>query len=170
VSNFSGVQFQEACKVAERMGLTPITLHQPLYNLLNRRIEWDLLPHTERAGTGVITYSPLASGILTDKYLHGVPADSRAALLWGPERSQRILNEETLGKVRALNEIAKRRGQTLAQMAIAWQLRLPQVTSVLIGASRVEQIEENVAALKNLEFSAEELAEIDRITLGGFRP
>lgn len=170
VSSFSGAHFQEARRVVDRMGLAPITLHQPAYNMLNRRIEWDLLPHTERAGTGVITFVPLASGVLTDKYLRGIPEDSRAALLWGPERTKRVLTEEKLAVVRALNEIAQRRGQTLAQMAIAWQLRLPQITSVLIGASKVEQVEENVAALNNLEFSQEELEEIDRLTLRGFDP
>lgn len=170
VSSFSGAHFQEATKVCERMGLSPITMHQPAYNLLNRKIEWDLLPHTQKAGAGVISFVPLASGVLTDKYLDGVPTDSRAALLWGSERTQRVLTEETLAKVRALNEIAKERGQSLAQMAISWQLRLPGITSVLIGASKVEQVEENVAALNNLEFSDEQLQAIDRITLGEFRP
>lgn len=170
VSSFSGAHFQEAVQVGQRMGLSPITLHQPVYNMLVRRIEWDLLPHTERVGTGVITFSPLASGVLTDKYLDGIPDDSRAALLWGPDRTERFLTEDTLSKLRGLNDIARERGQTLAQMAIAWQLRLPGITSVLVGASRVEQVIENVAALDNLAFSDEELKKIDTITLGGFRP
>lgn len=170
VSGFSGAHFQAAHGVTKRMSLAPITLHQPAYNMLNRRIEWDLLPHTERVGTGVITFVPLASGVLTDKYLSGIPEDSRAALLWGSERTERVLTEETLFKVRALNDIARNRGQTLAQMAIAWQLRHQNITSVLVGASKVEQVEENVSALDNLSFDADELTEIDAITLAGFKP
>jgi len=166
VSNFSGAQFAEAVRITRERRLTPITIHQPYYNMLGRGIEWDLLDHTERCGTGVIVYCPLASGVLTDKYLGGtIPPDSRAALLWGEEQAKRRLTEETLEKVRKLNEIAKARGQTLAQRAIAWILRIPSITSVLIGASRVEQIEENVKALENLSFSREELEAIDAITL-----
>jgi len=157
VSNFAGARFAEAVRITRERGLVPITLHQPGYNLLNRTMEWDLLDHAERSGTGVIVYSPLAQGILTDKYLGGIPGESRAALRWGEEEAKRRLSADTLEKVRRLNEIAKARGQTLAQMAIAWILRLPQVTSVLVGASRVEQIEENVKALENLSFTREEL-------------
>jgi L-glyceraldehyde 3-phosphate reductase len=165
VSNFPGVHFADAVRIAERERLARITIHQPSYNLLNRTIERDLLPHTQRDGTGVIAYVPLASGLLTDKYLSsGVPADSRAALLWGEDQSQRRLTPERLATVRALNEIAQSRSQSLAQMALAWILRLPVVTSALIGASKVEQIDENVAALKNLAFTADELAAIDRLT------
>lgn len=166
VSSFSGSHFEAAVKVTERRGLTPITIHQPYYNLLGRKIEWDLLDHTQRCGTGVIAFCPLAQGLLTNKYLSGkVPPDSRAALAWGEEGARRMLTEETLRKVEALNRIAAARGQSLAQMAIAWILRLPAMTSVLIGASKVEQIEENVAALKNLQFSKEELEAIDAITM-----
>ncbi|MCL4514173.1 MAG: aldo/keto reductase [Firmicutes bacterium] len=166
VSGFSGAHFEHAFEVVERRSLAPITIHQPAYNLLNRRIEWDLLDHTERKGTGIIVFVPLAAGLLTSKYLDGkIPEDSRAAAVWGKDRVKAVVTEENLRKVRALNEIAARRGQTLAQMALAWALRLPRITSVLVGASRVSQIEENVAALANLDFTAEELAEIDRITL-----
>jgi len=166
VSSFSGAHFADAVRIAERHGYHPITIHQPAYNLLNRTIEWDLLPQTERAGTGVIAFVPLASGLLTDKYLSGeIPPDSRAALLWGEEQTRRRLTPERLEQVRRLNAIARERGQTLAQMALAWILRLPTVTSALIGASKVEQIEENVKALEKLSFSPEELAAIDAITL-----
>lgn len=164
VSSFSGAHFEEACKVVERHGLSHILIHQPRYSMLNRRIEWDLLDHTKRNGTGVITFGSLGAGVLTSKYLGGdIPEDSRAGALWG-ERAKSRITPETLSKVRALNEIAANRGQTLAQMAIAWVLRLPEITSVLVGASRVSQLEENVAALKNLDFSPEELARINEIT------
>jgi len=165
VSSFNGAHFAEAVRICERHDWAPITIHQPSYNMLNRGIEKDLLPQTERAGTGVIAFVPLASGMLTDKYLSGdIPADSRAALLWGVENARRRLTPDRLEKLRALNAVAQRRGQTLAQMALAWILRLPAITSALIGASKVEQIEENVKALDNLEFSKEELADIDRLT------
>lgn len=165
VSSFSGAQFAEAVRVGEREGYAPITIDQPAYNLLNRGIEKDLLPHTQRAGTGVIAFVPLASGLLTDKYLSGaIPPDSRAALSWGAEQAKRRLTSERLATLRQLNDLAGARGQSLAQMALAWILRLPSITSALIGASKVEQIEENVAALRNLEFSPEELARIDQLT------
>lgn len=164
VSSFPGAHFTDAARIAERRGYAPITIHQPAYNLLNRTIEWDLLPQAERAGTGVIPFVPLASGLLTDKYLGGdIPADSRAALAWGEEGARRRLTPERLETLRGLNAIAAERGQSLAQMALAWVLRLPSVTSALIGASKVEQIEENVKALDNLAFSAEELAAIDAL-------
>jgi len=167
VSNFSGEQFCAAVRVTREMGLAPITIHQPRYNLLGRRPETDLFPHSEREGTGVIAFSPLASGMLTDKYLGPeIPQDSRAALAWSAEEQGRRLTPENLDRVRRLNAIAEARGQTLAQMALAWVLRLPAVTSALIGVSRVEQVDENVAALSNLTFTAEELAAIDAITLG----
>jgi len=167
VSNFSGEQFCAAVRVTREMGLAPITIHQPRYNLLGRRPETDLFPHSEREGTGVIAFSPLASGMLTDKYLGPeIPQDSRAALAWSAEEQGRRLTPENLDRVRRLNAIAEARGQTLAQMALAWVLRLPAVTSALIGVSRVEQVDENVAALSNLTFTAEELAAIDAMTLG----
>ena len=165
VSSFDGAHFADAVRVCERERLHRITIHQPAYNLLNRKIEWDLLPQTDRAGTGVIAFVPLASGVLTDKYLSGeVPPDSRAALLWSPESRRERLAPERLAVVRELNALAQARGQSLAQMAIAWILRIPAVTSVLIGASRVSQVEENVRALENLQFSEAELERINELT------
>lgn len=164
VSNFPGDHLEQAVQVTKQMGLTPITIHQPCYNLLNRRCEHNLFDHTVRNGIGAITFSPLAQGLLSDKYLgSNLPADSRAAAWWGRKNNEDVVQGETLDKLNRLNAIAKERGQTLAQMALAWNLRLPAVTSVLIGASKVEQIEENVAALKNLAFSDEELKAIDEI-------
>jgi L-glyceraldehyde 3-phosphate reductase len=168
ISNFSGVQFEAAREVVARMNLAPITIHQPAYNLLNRKPEWDLFDHTARAGTGVIAFSPLAQGLLSSKYLNGVPDDSRAAEWWDESRRESIITPEKLETIRKLSEIAGQRGQTLAQMALAWVLRLPAVTSALIGASKVEQIEENVAALANLDFDQEELAAIDALTKVGY--
>ena len=165
VSSYRGDHFAEAVRVCDRMGLAPITIHQPAYNMLRRDIETDLIPHTRRAGTGIIAFCPLASGLLTDKYLGGdIPAESRAAQKWGPEWLERNLSPERRERLKALNAIAKERGQSLAQMALAWLLRLPEVTSALIGASSVQQVEENVAALKQLEFTPDELARIDALT------
>ncbi|MFB3881572.1 MAG: aldo/keto reductase [Armatimonadota bacterium] len=165
VSSYNGAQFAEAVRVCERMGLTRITIHQPYYNMLGRTIEWDLLPQTEAAGTGVIVFCPLASGLLTDKYLSGdIPPDSRAAQRWGAERAKRSLSPERLELVRKLNDLAKERGQSLAQMALAWILRLPGITSALTGASNVKQIEDNVGALNNTDFTDEELRRIDQLT------
>ncbi len=165
VSSYSGAQFAEAVRVCERMGLSRITIHQPRYNMLGRTVEWDLLPQTQQAGVGVIVYCPLASGLLTDKYLgSGIPAESRAAQKWGKEWVERNLGAERRATLSRLNEMAKQRGQTLAQMALAWILRLPGITSALIGASNVKQVEENAAALDNLEFTREELDQIDGLT------
>lgn len=165
VSSYSGAQFADAVRVCERMGLAPITIHQPAYNMLRRDVEWDLLPQTARAGTGVIPFVPLASGLLSDKYLGGdIPAESRAAQKWGKEWVEKNLGPERRAALLALNDLAKARGQSLAQMALAWLLRLPSITSALIGASSVQQIEENVAALDNLAFSEEELRRIDELT------
>jgi L-glyceraldehyde 3-phosphate reductase len=162
VSSFSGAHYVEAVRVCDRMGLAPITIHQPYYNMLSRGIERDLLPQTERAGTGVIAFCPLASGLLTDKYLQGdIPAESRVAQKWGEQWLRNNLTPEKRERLAALNRVAQARGQSLAQMALAWILRLPAITSALIGASRVEQIEENVKALDNLAFSETELAEIE---------
>jgi L-glyceraldehyde 3-phosphate reductase len=164
VSSYTGVQFRDAVTAAQRAGV-PITIHQPYYNLLDRTIEADLLPHTERVGTGVIVFAPLASGLLTDRYLDGdIPADSRAATIWPRDWVETHLPDDRRRILGGLAEIAKARGQSLAQMAIAWSLRLPGVTSALIGASRVEQVEQNVAALDQLDFSDEELARIDQLT------
>ena len=164
VSSYSGEQFLDAVRVVERERLTRITIHQPSYSLLNRRIEADLLGHTTRHGCGVIAFCPLAQGLLTSKYLDGIPPDSRAALWWDEEAKTRKFKGSVLDKVRALNAIARERGQSLAQMAIAWVLRDARVTSALIGASRVAQIEENVAALSNIAFSEVELRKIDALT------
>jgi L-glyceraldehyde 3-phosphate reductase len=139
---------------------TPLLIHQPSYSLLNRWIEPDLLDALGDEGIGSIVFSPLGQGMLTEKYLDGVPEDSRAAQ--GRFLTRDFLTEENLARVRALAGIAQRRGQSLAQMAIAWTLRDPRVTSALIGASSVEQLEQNVAALDNLELSDDELEEIDR--------
>jgi L-glyceraldehyde 3-phosphate reductase len=168
VSAFSGAHFAEAVRICQREGLQRITIHQPAYNLLDRRIETDLLPHTERAGAGAIAFVPLAAGVLTGKYLDGtIPPDSRAALRWGEEQARRRITPERLRIAGGLNEIARARGQTLAQLAIAWILRLPAITSVLVGVSRVEQLEENVRALAGPPFSPEELARIDALTQSG---
>jgi L-glyceraldehyde 3-phosphate reductase len=167
VSNYSGEQFRYTVEVARHHDWTPITIHQPSYNLLRRTIETDLLPHTTTAGTGVIAFCPLAQGMLTDKYLHGLPADSRMGRK-GEEGRQWWEKQKAAGvwdKVAKLNDLAKVRGQTLPQMALAWVLRLPSVTSALVGASSVRQLEENLAVLNNLRFTDEELAQIDTITL-----
>ncbi len=138
----------------------PLFIHQPSYSMLNRWIEDELLDTLESLGTGCIAFSPLAQGMLTSKYLGGVPQDARAAK-GGSSLGERLLTAENIERVRALNEIAKRRGQTLAQMAIAWVLRDPRVTSALIGARTVAQLDDSLDAVKRLDFSAEELAEID---------
>jgi L-glyceraldehyde 3-phosphate reductase len=169
VSNFPGDHLEQAVQVTKQMGLTPITIHQPRYNLLDRRSEHNLFDHTVRNGIGVITFSPLAQGLLSDKYLgEEIPDDSRAASWWGRTNNEDVVQGDKLAQIRSLNKIAQERGQTLAQMALAWNLRLPAVTSVLIGASKVAQIEENVAALNNLAFSTEELQAIDTIVARTF--
>lgn len=158
ISSYSARRTEEAIEMLGALG-TPLLIHQPSYSLLNRWIEEDLLEVLERGGVGAIVFSPLGQGLLTDRYLKGIPADSRVRR--GEAFSEDLLSEESLSRVRALNEIATRRGQSLAQMAIAWVLRDPRVSSALIGASSVEQLEQNAAALKNLEFSEQELAEIE---------
>ena len=160
ISSYSAEKTREAASIARDLG-TPIVIHQPSYSMLNRWIEPELLDALEDDGIGCIAFSPLAQGMLTDRYLDGVPADSRAGRE-GTALSADRLTEETLAKVRALNEIAAGRGQSLAQMAISWILRDQRVTSALIGASSVEQLEANVAALDRLDFDEDELAEIDR--------
>ena len=159
VSSYSAEKTVEATAILRELG-TPLTIHQPSYSMLNRWIEPDLLDALGELGVGCIVFSPLAQGMLTDKYLHGIPEGSRASRPWS--LSIDLISDEALEKIRALNEIAQRRGQTLAQMALAWVLRDPRVTSALIGASSVEQLEDNVAALDNLEFTDDELDEIDR--------
>jgi len=138
----------------------PLLIHQPSYSMLNRWIEKELLGTLEELGTGCIAFSPIAQGMLSDRYLNGIPADARGAK--GGSLKQDLVRPETIERIRALNEIAKRRGQSLAQMAIAWVLRDPRVTSALIGARTVEQLDNSLDAVRNLSFSAEELAEIDR--------
>ena len=160
ISSYQAAQTREAAAILRRLG-TPLLIHQPIYSMLNRWIEGPLLDALEEDGAGCIVFSPLAQGVLTDRYLGGVPAGSRASR--PGTLSPDALKEETLAKVRALNEIAKGRGQTLAQMALAWTLRDPRVTSAIAGASSVEQLEQNVGALAKLDFSAEELARIDRV-------
>jgi len=159
ISSYSPERTGKAVAILRGLG-TPPVLHQPSYSMLNRWIEDGLLDVLGDEGVGCIVFSPLAQGMLTDRYLNGVPAGSRASQ--GTSLSTDMLSEETMRRVRALNELAARRGQSLAQMAIAWTLRDPRVTSSLIGASSVEQLEANVAALDNLDFDADELAEIDR--------
>ncbi|MBC7528316.1 MAG: aldo/keto reductase [Chthonomonadaceae bacterium] len=165
VSSYSGAQYADSVRICERNGLAPITIHQPYYNLLGRGIERDLLPQTKRFGTGVIAFCPLASGLLTDKYLKGdIPAESRAAQKWGEDWVKNNLSEKRKATLYALNTMAQERGQTLAQMALAWTVRLPEVTSALIGASSVAQIEENVKSLTMLDFADDELKQIDELT------
>lgn len=166
VSSYLGAQFADSINVVRQHDWAPITIHQPYYNLLARTIEWDLLPQTERFGTGVIAFAPLASGLLTDKFLNGeVSPTSRAATIWPKDWVASHSVEERRRILSGLNEIARQRGQSLAQMAIAWVLRLPAVTSALIGASSVKQLEENIASLKNLAFSPDEISRIDALTL-----
>jgi L-glyceraldehyde 3-phosphate reductase len=160
ISSYSAEKTHEAAAILDELG-TPMLIHQPSYSMLNRWIELDLLDALDELGVGCIVFSPLAQGMLTDKYLGGVPEGSRADLR-RPSFSSEFLTEDALDKIRALNEIARRRGQTLAQTALAWALRDPRVTSALIGASSVEQLEDNVGALDRLDFSDEELAEIER--------
>ena len=159
VSNYSPEQTREAARILADLG-TPLLIHQPSYSMFNRWVEDGLFDVLEEAGAGSIAYSPLAQGLLTDRYLSGIPADSRAAGA-SPFLTAQGITEETLGKVRALNAVAQRRGQSLAQMALAWVLRGGRVTSALIGASSVKQLEDNVAAVGNLDFTDGELAEIE---------
>jgi L-glyceraldehyde 3-phosphate reductase len=159
ISSYSAEQTREAHRILTSMG-TPLLIHQPSYSMLNRWIEDGLLDVLGELGIGCIVFSPLAQGMLSDRYLNGIPEGSRATQ--GGSLSPDMLTDQALAKIRALNEIAQRRGQTLAQMALAWTLRDPRVTSTLPGASSLEQLEANIAALDRLDFSDEELAEIDR--------
>jgi L-glyceraldehyde 3-phosphate reductase len=158
ISSYSGERTAEAARILREMG-TPLLIHQPSYSLLNRWIEDDLLDVLGEEGIGSIVFSPLAQGMLTDRYLGGIPEDSRAARDGSLARDW--LTEDNLAHIRALNDVAGERGQTLAQMAIAWTLRDERVTSSLVGASSVRQLEDNVAATGNLEFTGEELARIE---------
>lgn len=160
ISSYNAHRTREAAAILKQMGV-PLLIHQPSYNMLNRWVERDgLLPALAELGVGSIVFTPLAQGMLTSKYLNGIPADARAAQ--GKSLDPHLLTPAAVEKIRALDGIAQRRGQTLAQMAIAWVLRGGMVTSALIGASRPEQVSDCVGALENLDFSAEELAEIDQ--------
>jgi L-glyceraldehyde 3-phosphate reductase len=161
ISNYSATQTAAAVKILRQLG-TPCLIHQPRYSMFDRWVEKGLLDVLGHQGVGGIAFCPLAQGLLTDRYLKGIPAGSRASK---PNSflSKSEVNEEHLAKIRALNELAAQRGQSLAQMSLAWVLRDNRMTSALIGASRVEQIEQNVAALANLNFSSDELAGIDAI-------
>ena len=161
ISNYPPEQTAQAAAILRRMG-TPFLIHQFAYSMFRREPEDGLLQALTDEGIGGIAFSPLAQGLLTDRYLEGIPADSRAARPRAFLRPKDI-DEKTVGKARALNELAKARGQSLAQMALAWVLRSPAVTSVLVGTSRAEQIDQDVAALQNLAFSHEELRKIEEI-------
>jgi L-glyceraldehyde 3-phosphate reductase len=165
ISSYGSARTREAVAILSRLG-TPLLIHQPSYSMINRWLERDdLLGTLEEVGAGCIAFSPLAQGILTDRYLHGVPADSR--IRTGGALSESQLTEPTMAKVRGLSQIAQRRGQSLAQLALAWALRDPRMTSVVIGASSVAQLEANVAALDNLSFADSELEEIDQYATEG---
>ena len=165
VSSYTGAQFSDSVLTVKQHDWAPLTIHQPYFNLLARTVEWDLLPQTERHGTGVIAFAPLASGLLTDKFLNGeVAPTSRAATIWPRHWVAAHSVEQRKHILSGLNDIAKTRGQTLAQMAIAWVLKFPAVTSALIGASSVKQLEDNVASLNNLQFSDDEIKKIDALT------
>lgn len=164
ISSYSGARTREAVAILRELG-TPLLIHQPSYSMLNRWVEDDLLDALAETGVGCIAFSPLAQGLLTSKYLNGVPEGSRAAQ--GKSLSPDLLTEENLAHVRALHEIAAGRGQTLAQLAIAWVLRDSRVTSALIGASSVRQLEDSAAAVANLTFTPDELAAIDTHAVEG---
>jgi len=164
ISSYSPEQTAEAVRILNDLG-TPLLIHQPSYSMLNRWIEDGLQDVLDENGVGSIAFCPLQQGLLTNKYLGGIPEDSRAASSTGALKENQV-TEEVIQKVRQLNDLAAERGQTLAQMSLAWVLRGGRVTSALIGASRVSQIKDNVAALNNLEFSEEELAKIDDILKG----
>jgi len=159
ISSYSPGRTLEAARILAEMG-TPLLIHQPSYSMLNRWVEGGLLDALQEVGAGAITFSPLAQGMLTDRYLDGIPADSRAAA--GKSLSSDMLSVENLDRIRSLAAIANGRGQSLAQMAVSWTLRDPRVTSTLLGASSVRQLEETAAAVERLDFSEAELAEIDR--------
>jgi L-glyceraldehyde 3-phosphate reductase len=164
ISSYSARRTREAAAILRGLG-TPLLIHQPSYSMLNRWIEPELLDVLAEERMGAIAFSPLAQGLLTDRYISGVPEGSRATQ--GGSFSRDLLTDANLANVRALNEIAQRRGQTLAQMALAWILRDPRVASALVGASSVEQLDDSLAALENLAFEPAELAEIDRFAVEG---
>src|SRR5947208_1005166 len=159
ISSYSPERTAEAAAIMRGLG-TPLLIHQPSYSMLNRWVEDGLLDVLDEHGVGCIAFSPLAQGLLSDRYLHGIPQDSR--IRTGGALSESMLTESNLAKARGLNAIARRRGQTLAQLALAWALRDPRMTSLVIGASSVDQLEQNVAALDNLDLTDEALREIDQ--------
>jgi L-glyceraldehyde 3-phosphate reductase len=163
ISAYNAKQTAAAVKILRDLG-TPCLIHQPRYSMFVRDPEQGLFDVLEKEGVGAIVFSPLAQGLLSDRYLHGIPSDSRAARNFFLKKKD--IGAATLAKVRALNEIAGQRGQTLAEMAVAWVLRDPRVTSALVGTSKVSQVDDNVGALKNLKFSAEELRKIDGVLAG----
>jgi L-glyceraldehyde 3-phosphate reductase len=164
ISSYSAERTREAAAILQDLG-TPLLIHQPSYSMLNRWIEPDLLDALGELGVGTIVFSPLAQGMLTDKYLDGVPEGSRASR--PSSLSPSLITEDAVARIRALNEIAAGRGQTLAQLALAWALRDERVTSALVGASSVAQLEDNVAAIERLDLTDEELAEIDGYAIDG---
>lgn len=161
VSNYSAEQTRQASQILKRLG-TPCLIHQPKYNMFDRWVEGELLNVLGQEGIGCIAFSPLAQGMLTDRYLVGIPKDSRAGKPHGFLRPEEI-TQEKLGKIRRLNDLAQQRGQKLAQMALAWIMRQPQITSVLVGASRTSQIEDAIDSLKSSSFAESELNAIDAI-------
>jgi L-glyceraldehyde 3-phosphate reductase len=164
ISSYSPQRTADAARILAELG-TPLFIHQPSYSMLNRWVEGGLLDTLEKVGAGCVAFSPLAQGMLTDKYLNGIPSDSRMAR--GSSLSEDLLTEQNLTHIRALHEIAQRRGQSLAQLALAWLARDQRVTSILVGASSVRQLEQNIAALDKLDFSDQELAEIDTHAVEG---
>lgn len=161
ISNYSAAQTRQACDILDALG-TPCLIHQPKYSMFERWVEGGLLDVLEERGVGAIAFSPLAQGLLTDRYLQGIPAGSRAAKSHGFLKREQV-TDERLVKARKLNQLAQQRGQTLAQMALAWVLRDPRITTVLIGASSVAQLEQNLGCLENRTFSNDELAAIEKI-------
>jgi L-glyceraldehyde 3-phosphate reductase len=161
ISNYNAKEADEAIAILKRLG-TPCLIHQPKYSMFVRDAEAGLLDVLEKDGVGCIPFSPLAQGLLTNKYLHGIPEDSRAAKSTGFLQTSQV-TDEVIGKIKNLNTLAEQRGQTLAQMALAWLLKDTRVTSVLIGASKPEQLADSLKALDNINFSSEELERIEQI-------
>ena len=166
VSNYSPERTREAARILAELG-TPLLVHQPSYSMFNRHVEDGLLETVDELGVGLAVFSPLQQGLLTDRYLSGVPGDSRAGGSSGTLSAQQVTAEDYLARARGLAQIAQERGQSLAQLALAWVLRSPQVTTALVGASSVTQLEQNVAAAQNLDFTDEELARIDEFAVDG---
>ena len=165
ISNYDPAETSEAIRILDSFG-TPCLIHQMKYSMFDRTPEEGLLEVLGREGVGGIAFSPLAQGLLSDRYLHGIPEDSRAGKSFYQFLRKSDITDDTLRRVRALNDMAKKRGQSLAQMALGWVLRDPRITSVIVGASRVEQIDQNISALDNLAFHERELREIDRVLAG----